>query len=44
MLAARAAGRRSAPVVVELNASIAERAVPEWRATIDALQAPSGSR
>ncbi|MBN9328527.1 MAG: alpha/beta hydrolase [Cellulomonas sp. 73-145] len=39
MVAARAAGQPLAPFVVELNASIAERAVPEWRATIDALQA-----
>ncbi|AGB23813.1 hypothetical protein Mycsm_03519 [Mycobacterium sp. JS623] len=27
------------PIVVEFNASLAERAVPEWQATIDALQA-----
>jgi hypothetical protein len=39
MLAARAAGEPLEPFVVELNESIADRAVPEWRATIDALTA-----
>jgi hypothetical protein len=34
---ARAAGRSIAPIVAEYNASLAERAVPEWRATLDAL-------
>ncbi|MHA3702121.1 alpha/beta hydrolase [Jatrophihabitans sp. YIM 134969] len=34
---ARRAGRSLAPVVVAFNASLAERHVPEWRATIDAL-------
>ena len=36
---ARETGQPLAPVVTEHNASIAERAVPEWQATIDALQA-----
>lgn len=36
---ARRAGRPIEPLVVALNDSIAERAVPEWRATIDALTA-----
>jgi len=36
---ARRAGRPIEPLVVELNDSIAERAVPEWRATLDALSA-----
>jgi plasmid stabilization system protein ParE len=38
MMDARAAGRPIAGIVSEFNASIAERAVPEWRAVIDALQ------
>ncbi|WP_055589588.1 dienelactone hydrolase family protein [Peterkaempfera griseoplana] len=38
MLRARAAGEPEGPVVVRYNAHIAERAVPEWRATLDALQ------
>jgi hypothetical protein len=36
---ARAAGEPIRPFVVEYNSSLAERAVPEWQATIDALQA-----
>ncbi|HWC79672.1 MAG TPA: alpha/beta hydrolase [Pseudonocardiaceae bacterium] len=36
---ARAAGESIEPIVIELNISLAERAVPEWRATVDALQA-----
>lgn len=36
---ARSAGRSIAPIVVDFNASLAERAVPEWQATIDALHA-----
>ncbi|MEN0133718.1 MAG: alpha/beta hydrolase [Rhodococcus sp. (in: high G+C Gram-positive bacteria)] len=36
---ARAAGEPIAPIVVDYNASLAERAVPEWQATLDALQA-----
>ncbi|MBM4589201.1 alpha/beta hydrolase [Rhodococcus hoagii] len=36
---ARAAGEPLAPIVVEHNMSVAERAVPEWQATLDALQA-----
>ncbi|MBO0819716.1 MAG: alpha/beta hydrolase [Nocardiopsaceae bacterium] len=36
---ARAAGEPIRPVVAEFNASLAERAVPEWRAVLDALQA-----
>ncbi|MEV6069107.1 alpha/beta hydrolase [Nocardia sp. NPDC052001] len=38
MQAARAAGESLAPVITEFNLSLAERAVPEWQATIDALQ------
>ncbi|MER6306719.1 alpha/beta hydrolase [Streptomyces sp. NPDC001657] len=38
MLAARAAGEPEGPVVVRYNAHLAERAVPEWQATLDALQ------
>jgi dienelactone hydrolase len=37
--AARAAGEPIDTIVIEYNASLAERAVPEWRATLDALQA-----
>lgn len=36
---AREAGQPIGPIVVEYNSSLAERAVPEWQATIDALQA-----
>lgn len=35
---AREAGDPLGPIVSEFNASLAERAVPEWRATLDALQ------
>jgi alpha-beta hydrolase superfamily lysophospholipase len=35
---ARAEGESIAPIVIEYNSSLAERAVPEWQATIDALQ------
>jgi pimeloyl-ACP methyl ester carboxylesterase len=38
MLRARAAGEPEGPIVVRYNAHLAERAVPEWRATLDALQ------
>ena len=38
MQRARRSGDSPIPVIVEFNASLAERAVPEWRATIDALQ------
>jgi pimeloyl-ACP methyl ester carboxylesterase len=38
LFAARAAGEPEGPVVVRYNAQLAERAVPEWRATLDALQ------
>ena len=38
MLGARERGEPLDPVLAEFNASLAERAVPEWRATIDALQ------
>jgi cephalosporin-C deacetylase-like acetyl esterase len=38
MQRARAAGRPLGPIVSAFNGSIAERAVPEWRAAIDALQ------
>src|SRR4029453_15607162 len=36
---ARAAGEPIRPIIIEYNSSLAERAVPEWQATIDALQA-----
>ncbi|MBY8883025.1 alpha/beta hydrolase [Actinacidiphila acidipaludis] len=36
---ARAAGEPEGPIVVRYNAHLAERAVPEWHATLDALQA-----
>ncbi|GGK92192.1 hypothetical protein [Nocardia jinanensis] len=36
---ARAAGEPIAPIVIDYNMSLAERAVPEWQATLDALQA-----
>jgi dienelactone hydrolase len=36
---AQAAGEPVGPVVADYNASLAERAVPEWQATLDALQA-----
>jgi alpha-beta hydrolase superfamily lysophospholipase len=39
MLQARTAGESIDSIVADYNASLAERAVPEWRATIDALQA-----
>jgi dienelactone hydrolase len=35
---ARAAGQPLGPIVSAFNGSLAERAVPEWRATLDALQ------
>ncbi|MGW1965525.1 alpha/beta hydrolase [Streptomyces sp. NPDC001935] len=35
---AQAAGEPEAPIVVRYNARLAELAVPEWRATLDALQ------
>jgi hypothetical protein len=35
---AMAAGEPVGPIVVPYNADIAERAVPEWQATLDALQ------
>ncbi|MEU3337648.1 alpha/beta hydrolase [Streptomyces sp. NPDC006668] len=35
---AREAGEPEGPIVVRYNAHLAERAVPEWRATLDALQ------
>lgn len=38
MLAERAAGRSMAATIGAFNGSLAERAVPEWQATIDALQ------
>ncbi|MEU4314518.1 alpha/beta hydrolase [Nocardia sp. NPDC024068] len=37
--AALAADEPIAPIVVEYNRSLAERAVPEWQAALDALQA-----
>jgi pimeloyl-ACP methyl ester carboxylesterase len=36
---ARAAGEPIAPIVIDYSISLAERAVPEWQATLDALQA-----
>ncbi|MFC4604466.1 alpha/beta hydrolase [Rhodococcus kronopolitis] len=36
---ARTAGEPIAPIVVDYSRSVAVRAVPEWRATLDALQA-----
>jgi dienelactone hydrolase len=39
LLQARAAGGPIGPIIVEFNGSLAERAVPEWQATLDALQA-----
>ncbi|MER7756297.1 alpha/beta hydrolase [Kitasatospora sp. NPDC097643] len=38
LFAARAAGEPEGPIVVRYNAHLAELAVPEWRATLDALQ------
>lgn len=38
MLAARDAGEPEGPIIVRYNAYLAEQAVPEWRATLDALQ------
>lgn len=38
MQAAMAAGEPVGPIVVRYNAHLAEQAVPEWRATLDALQ------
>ncbi len=38
MLAERAAGRSMAATITAYNGSLCDRAVPEWRATIDALQ------
>jgi alpha-beta hydrolase superfamily lysophospholipase len=35
---AMAAGEPVGPIVVRYNAHLAERAVPEWQATLDALQ------
>jgi dienelactone hydrolase len=35
---ARAAGEPEGPIVVRYNAHLAQLAVPEWRATLDALQ------
>jgi pimeloyl-ACP methyl ester carboxylesterase len=35
---ARAAGEPEGPIVVRYNAHLAEQAVPEWRAALDALQ------
>ncbi|MFI6996003.1 alpha/beta hydrolase [Nocardia sp. NPDC050175] len=39
MLQARAAGEPIGPIIIDYNTSLAERAVPEWQATLDALQA-----
>ncbi|SHM08470.1 alpha/beta fold hydrolase [Actinacidiphila paucisporea] len=38
MQQAMATGEAVGPIVVRYNAHLAERAVPEWRATLDALQ------
>jgi hypothetical protein len=37
MMAARGSGEALGPIVADFNASIAERAVPEWRCVIDEL-------
>ena len=39
LLRAREAGEPIGPIVAAYNTSLAERAVPEWRAVLDALQA-----
>jgi alpha-beta hydrolase superfamily lysophospholipase len=39
LLQARAAGEPIGPIIIDYNTSLAERAVPEWQATLDALQA-----
>lgn len=36
---ARSAGQPIGPIVTDVNWSLAQRAVPEWRTTLDALQA-----
>ncbi|HEU5418312.1 MAG TPA: alpha/beta hydrolase [Streptosporangiaceae bacterium] len=38
LFAARDAGEPEGPIVTRYNAHLAERAVPEWQATLDALQ------
>jgi pimeloyl-ACP methyl ester carboxylesterase len=38
---AREEGKPFAPIIAPFNGSLAERAVPEWRTTIDALQCRS---
>jgi plasmid stabilization system protein ParE len=38
LLAARDAGEPIGSIIAEYNSSLAERAVPEWQATLDALQ------
>jgi hypothetical protein len=38
LLRAREQGEPLAPIIAPFNGSLAERAVPEWRTTIDALQ------
>jgi alpha-beta hydrolase superfamily lysophospholipase len=43
MLQARAAGQSITPIVNEYNASLAERTLPEWRATLDDLEAEYGA-
>ncbi|MEP9382474.1 alpha/beta hydrolase [Nocardioides sp. KR10-350] len=42
LFAARKAGEPLGPIIAEFNGSLAERAVPEWQATLDALQALPG--
>jgi alpha-beta hydrolase superfamily lysophospholipase len=39
MMKAREEGDPIGPIIAEYNGSLAERAVPEWQATLDALQA-----
>lgn len=39
LLGARAAGEPIGPIIADFNGSLAQRAVPEWQATLDALQA-----
>ena len=38
LLQAREAGEPIGPIIIEYNSSLAERAVPEWQSTLDALQ------
>ena len=44
MMQAREGGEPIGPIIAEYNGSLAERAVPEWQATLDALQSFPGDR